>query len=146
MGDLQSHGEFCDFQTNRWNCLVNVIWFYKNVCFGSVFFKQRSSEAVRSYSDLTVPGRICKDSTAQRGEKKYVIMWIKNPASTLKLRKSQYFKKQTQLLRSLQSQRIASVTALPGCTGKTRSTQGLSTMPPSWLEATSSLLCPRQWK
>lgn len=37
--------------------------------------KKSSSKAVQSYSDLTVPGRTWKDSTAQRGgEKEYVIM------------------------------------------------------------------------
>lgn len=63
----------------------------------------------------------------------------KNPANILRLRKSQFFKKQTRLLRSLQSQRTASVTPLPGCIGKVRSTQGLSTKPPSWLEAITIL-------
>lgn len=36
--------------------------------------KKSSSKAVQSYSDLTVPGSTWKDSTAQRGEKEYVIM------------------------------------------------------------------------
>lgn len=36
------------------------------------------------------------------------------------------------------------MTPLPCCTGKTRSTQGLSTMPPSWLEAITILISVSQ--